>query len=295
MNNNLFSELQDLGFDDIEEIDLFNKEKQEEIEAEKQEQNCEEKEKSLIYNREITCPVCETKFRVKSVKKSGYKSIKRDSDSFIHYNSINPYFYDVWICDNCGYASMESDFFKIKHYQIPLIIEKITPKWLKKPYPEIYDVNIAIERYKFALLNYFYMDAAASKKAMTCLKIAWMYRLQQDLEKEMVFLTQAIEGFEVAYYNEDFPIYKIDEFSMLYLIGELNRRIGNNESALSWFSQVIIAVNAPHKIKEKTRDQKALISDIQSDTNKLQQAEDLKNEEELSSKNQGIFSRFFKK
>jgi uncharacterized protein (DUF2225 family) len=295
MHNDLFSDLQDLGFDDIEEIDLFNKEKLEELKKEKEMPNNNEKEKTLLYDREILCPVCNLKFKVKSVKKEGYNSIRRDSDSFIHYQSINPYFYDVWICDNCGYSAMESDFFKIKSYQIPLIIEKITPKWLKKTYPETYDVTIAIERYKFSLLNYFYMDVPASRKAMNCLKIAWMYRMINDSEKEIAFLKQAIAGFEVAYFNEAFPIYKIDKFSMLYLLGELNRRIGDYEKALSWFSQVIISIHAPQKIKEKTRDQRDLIDAAQAAQKKVQLMEKLSKEAEQHPKKEKFFDRFFKK
>jgi uncharacterized protein (DUF2225 family) len=295
MDKDLFSDIQSLGFDNVEEIDLFNKIKKEDIKIEKEIVSDVETEKSLLYDREVICPVCSNKFKVKTIKKGGYRPQSRDSDSFVHYDFVNPYFYDVWVCGDCGYSAMESDFLKIKSYQIPLVVEKVSPKWQGKTYPETYDVNTAIERYKIALLNYFYIDALASKKAMTCLRLAWMYRIIKDDAKEIAFIKQAIEGFEVAYFNEDFPIYKIDKFSMLYLLGELNRRIGNNDKALSWFSQVITALNAPQKLKDKTRDQKELIDEAQKNIKKEAPIEETSNAKNIPIKKEGFFSKFLKK
>lgn len=42
----------------------------------------------------------------------------------------------------------------------------------------------------------------------------------------------------------------------MYLIGELNRRIGENTIALRWFSEVITSIGAPQKVKEMARDSK---------------------------------------
>lgn len=294
MIKNLFSELQDLGFDDIGDLNLFNKEQNENNKNTNIEINNEEREKALLYEREITCPVCETHFKAKTVKKEGYKAQHRDSDSFIHYLNVNPYFYDVLICNKCGYAAMESDFYKLKSHQIPSIKENITPKWQGKVYPELYDVNIAIERYKMALLNSVYINAVASRKAMTCLRLGWMYRILEDEDKELAFLQQAAEGFEAAYFDESFPIYKMDKFSVIYLLGELYRRIGNFEKAMSWFSQVILPVEAPPKLKEKARDQKDLIDaalKAQKKANSTEEAAD----PEGSTKKEGFFSKFFKK
>lgn len=294
MNKDLFSDLEDLGFDDIENIDLFNDKKEEKKANEEEiEENSIDKEKASLYDREATCPVCNLNFKVKAVKKGSFKPVKRDSDSFVYYSGINPYFYDVWLCNNCGYTAMEADFLKIKPSQIPLISENISVKWQGKLYPDTYDVNVAIERYKLALLNYFYMKAPASKKAMTCLKLAWMYRIQEDKEKELAFIKQAIEGFESAYSNEAFPIYKMDKFSVLYILGELNRRAGDYDKAISWFSQIIITPGAPQRVKEKARDQRDLINEALAAAKKADQVEEIPDDN--SSKKEGFFSKFFKK
>ncbi|MCY6483200.1 DUF2225 domain-containing protein [Clostridium aestuarii] len=260
MSKDIFSGLDDLGFDDIDNLKLYaNKKKQTTTTSVRE--NHTEKIEIYLYDKKVTCPVCENNFKVKAVKTSSYKMKEKDSDFFIRYEKINPYFYDVWVCNSCGYAAMKSDFLKIRKYQVDLIKENITPKWKGKEYKVPYDINTAIERYKLSLLNYYYMDSKASKKAMNCLKLAWMCRLTRDSKNEQDYLKQALKGFNDSYFNEDFPIYGMNKFTNMYLIGELNRRIGNKEEALLWFSKVITTPNINKRLKELARDQKDLIKE----------------------------------
>jgi uncharacterized protein (DUF2225 family) len=302
MDEELFSGLADLGFNNIEEIDLFKK-AEDEVEAIDTEIiSDEDRERSLLYDREIVCPVCQRKFPIKTIKKSSNKAIKRESDFYVHYNLINPYFYEVLLCNHCGYAALSTDFPKIRPGQADLVRKKVTPKWQNKSYPDIYDVNIAIERYKLALLNYFYTEDVASKKAMTCLKIAWMYRLLKDKQNEQTFLKQAIEGFEHAYTEEKFPFYEMNEFMVQYLIGEMHRRTGNDDKALSWFGKVITSFNAKQNIKDKARDQRDLILETRKQAEHAQGMEAANVAGDAASitdteagKKSGFFSKFFGK
>lgn len=294
MDEKIFSGLENLGFEDITDLNLYKKKNTEKTEKDV-EKDSEDKEKNLLYDATVTCPVCGTTFKARAVKTSSYRVSKKDSDFFIRYSLINPYFYDVWLCNSCGFAAMKRDFYKIKSYQCEAIREKIIPKWKGKSYPEIYDVNIAIERYKLALLNACVIEAKSSQKAMICLKIAWMYRLIEDSTNELVFLKQALEGFNDAYFNEDFPLYEMDKFVSMYLLGELSRRVGKDEEAMQWFSKLITAPNAPQKIKEMARDQKDLIKDNEKDI--LNDNEDREYNEDVENntpEKKGFFSKFFK-
>lgn len=214
---------------------------------------------NLLYDKTVKCPICDHEFKVRAVRSSSYRIEKKDSDFFIHYTRINPYFYDVWLCNSCGYAAMKSDFSSIRSSKKELILVSISTKWHPKEYPNIYDEKIAIERYKLALINYTVINSESYKKAMNCLKIAWMYRLCGLVENENTYINNAIEGFSHAYYNEDFPMYGMDRFTVMYLIGELNRRIGNPDEALTWLGNVLISSMASQKIKDLSRTQKDLI------------------------------------
>lgn len=290
--DNIFSGLEHLGFDEIDNLELYNNagNKEEEKKDQPSKVNEAEKQKSLLYDRELTCPVCQNVFKARAVKTSAARMLKKDSDFFIRYGNIDPYFYDVWLCNICGYASMKRDFDKIRSHQIEKIQKNISFKWRGRNYSDIYDVNVAIERFKLSLLNYCVMDARSSSKAMNCLKIAWMYRLLEDFENELTFIKQALEGFNDAYYNEDFPIYGMDRYTTLYLIGELNRRIGDTGQAMIWFSKVITTPNIPQKLKELARDQKDLIKEA---SEQLKETLEIESEPEKTPK-KGFLSRFFK-
>ncbi|NSB12657.1 DUF2225 domain-containing protein [Clostridium beijerinckii] len=212
-----------------------------------------------LFDKQIVCPVCNSHFKAKTVKSKSPRVISKDSDFFIRYSVVNPYFYDVLICNSCGYAAMRSDFEKLKLHKKELVLSNVTPKWKPREYPHILDEKLAIERYKLALLNAMLIDLPNSAKGMISLKIAWMHRLLDNNIQETLFLKQALEGFNTAYMTEIFPIYGLQRDSLMYLLGELNRRLGNNQDALQWYSKTIVNTNSSYKIKEMARVGKDLI------------------------------------
>ena len=214
-----------------------------------------------LFDKQIICPVCNSHFKTKTVKSKSPRVISKDSDFFIRYSGVNPYFYDVLLCNSCGYAALRSDFDNIKTYKKELVFSNVTPKWKPREYPDILDEKLAIERYKLALLNALLLNLADSTKAMISLKIAWMHRLLNNTEQEKVFLGQALDGFNNAYIYEVFPIYGLQRDSLMYLLGELNRKSGNYSEALQWFSKTIVSVNSSYKVKELARIGKDLIKD----------------------------------
>ena len=187
---------------------------------------------------------------------------------------------------------MKSDFEKIRKREIDIIAKEISPKWSSRNYPKIFNVDIAIERFKLSLLNNCMIGSKSSRIAMNCLKLAWMYRLLGDVDLEQSFLKQALIGFNEAYFKEDFPLYGMDRFTTMYLIGELHRRTGNDTEALLQFSNVITNPSASRKLKDLAITQKDLIRA------KKESEEDSEEEEEdnvtENKEKKGLFSRFFK-
>ncbi|MDT8719025.1 DUF2225 domain-containing protein [Clostridium sp. 19966] len=281
----IFSGIEHLGFDNVKEVNLY-KEKEEIKKEIKIDETA--KDLSLLYDKELICPVCGHRFKAKCVKINSYRVEGKESDFHILYSRINPYFYDVWICDSCGYAAIKKDFLAIREYQLNKVKENVTKKWRGRTYPKIYDLDIAIERYKLSLFNYMVIESKSSSKAMNCLKLSWMYRLKNDVENENLFLKQALDGLNNAYYNEDFPIYGMDRFTTMYLIGELYRRLENYDDATLWFSNVVTGKGSSPKLKEMTRAQRDL---IKKEVEQPQEEEAVNNE----SKKGGIFKFFLRK
>ena len=206
-----------------------------------------------LFDKSIKCPVCESNFKAPTVKAKTYRIDSKDSDFFIRYRISNPYFYEVLLCPVCGYAALRTDFDKIKKHQIKLIQERLSSKWVPRNFDLPFNEKTAIERFKLALLNTILMEGTSSTKAIITLRIAWMYRLLNDNENEKIFLSESLKDFNDTYTNEYLPVYGLDRFSIMYLIGELNRLLGDNETALKCYSQSLTSIGSPQKIKELAR------------------------------------------
>ncbi|MDK2934847.1 MAG: uncharacterized protein PWQ67_2733 [Clostridia bacterium] len=254
----VFEDLKDLGFDNLTDISIYNAE--DKIDKNKKNMNSMEgREENYLFDRKLKCPVCESNITVRAVKSSSIRIISRDTDFMIYYKDPNPLFYDAWVCTQCGYSAISSQFYNISEAQKKVVREKVCSKWKQKSYGHVYTIDTAIERYKLALLTSVVKNTKTSERALMCIKLAWLYRLKKDSENENKFLSLALQGFINAFEKEQFPISGMDQASLTYLIGELYRRLGDNDHALLWFSKVFSTNMAKSKIKEMAREQKYLI------------------------------------
>lgn len=215
-----------------------------------------------LYEKSIVCPVCSKPSAMTKVKSRGCKVLERESDFFVKYEDLNPLMYEVWVCENCGYAALQDKFENISKIDSKAIAENISKKWKKRSYNGERSIDTAIETFKLALLNLQVRKAKSSEIAKVCLRLAWLYRLKKD-ENEKNFLKFALKGYNEAFEHENFPIDKFDEFTCMYMIGELNRRLGNIDEATKWFSRIISSPEARKNnlLMNMTRDQFQLTKD----------------------------------
>jgi len=215
-----------------------------------------------LYNKDVTCPVCKKKISITKVKSKACRVSSRDTDFCVYYEGLNPLWYEVWVCENCGYASQADKFEEIADRDAKALLEKLAPKWKKRSYSGERDIDNAIETFKLLLYNLQLRKAESSDYAKVCIRIAWLYRLKKD-EKEKEFIGHALKYYREAYEKERFPIDKLDENTCLYMIGELNRRVGNYEEAVKWLSRLISSPDARRNpaLIETAREQYQLVKD----------------------------------
>lgn len=216
-------------------------------------------EGDYLYDKKVVCPLCHNTINVKAVRNSRLRLVKRDTDSMPVYQDINPLFYDVWLCNHCGYARLQNQFASlISPAEATLIRQNVTSKWQPRDYPSTYGPEIAIERYKLALYNAMVREAKSSEMGMLYLKLAWIYRSLNDQANEITCMQQACHYLEKAFQDEEPPVLGMDSATHMYLIGELHRRLGNFDKALRWFGEVLLSSKASKSVKDKARDQKDL-------------------------------------
>lgn len=216
----------------------------------------------LLYNKKIMCPVCNREIEVTKVKTKACKVKSRDTDMCVHYENINILFYDVWVCENCGYAALQDKFEGLFTRDIQAIKDKISSHWNKRSFAGERDANKAIEAFKLALLNLKIRNAKSSELAKICIRIGWLYRAKED-PKEIEFLNFALTAYNDAYQKERFPLDKLDEITCMYIIAELFRRVGKLNEAILWFSRIVSSAEARRnpKLIDMARDQYQLAKD----------------------------------
>lgn len=202
-----------------------------------------------LYDKEITCPVCEKKYKTKKVKSAAVKLDKKDSDFCMHFKGANPLFYSAYVCPHCGYSSTEKNFEKITLAQKGLVDAAISSKWKGKDYGGERSFDETIEVHKLIMLNYKVMGYPDSEMAKLCLKFAWFYRYQNDEETEISYLRNSLMYFEKAYYSERLDEDPDNELNILYLMGDINKRLGEYTKAISWFQ---MALQHEHLANTKT-------------------------------------------
>lgn len=272
---NIFAGLESFGLKGTNKVDVFQ-EKTDDKTQEKGENKDHKKEvteEDLLFEKSYTCPVCDNEFKSKMVRTGKVRLAGADTDLRPKYMGVDALKYDAVLCPKCGYAALNRYFNFIMARQAANIKEQISKTFsYEEKEDKVYSYDDAIMRHKLALLNTVVKNGKNSERAYTCLKLAWLYRgkremllQQEEYDKDEVMelaaeekelLTNAYEGFESAFSKEDFPMCGMDQYTLLYLLAELARRIGDNEAAARHVSKVLVGKNVQKRIKDKAVDLK---------------------------------------
>jgi hypothetical protein len=194
-----------------------------------------------FYEKKITCVFCGTQFTTLRVRSRFAIPYQIDSDFCPHYRTgnYNPHFYFVSVCPECGFAFSEefSDKFPLNSKEIIRI--QITGHWIKRNFGSERDINQALESYKLAILAGSLKKEKNAVMAGLCLRLAWLYRTENNSEQEKRFLGLALKAYEESFVASDFVGTSMTELKVMFMIGELSRRVGDYKKAVSYFSKII--------------------------------------------------------
>ena len=273
----LLSGLGDLGLDFLEKSDVFAEDEKKKEKSQEQQAKAAPvvKETDLIYDKEYVCPVCDKKFTAKIMKTGKAKLVATDFDLKPTYEGIEAGKYDVLLCGRCGYAALGQYFPTILPAQAKMIKENISKNVRLNYYnDETYSFDQALERYKLALANAVVKKAKISEKSYICMKTAWVLRGYQDALKskgeeeakitslkaqEEEYLKNAYTGFLEAVQKEPFPICRMDQTTMDYLLAQLSFHFGEYDISARMVQSILANPGTPARIKDKARDLKEAI------------------------------------
>ncbi|UFJ43324.1 DUF2225 domain-containing protein [Brevibacillus humidisoli] len=197
----------------------------------------------LLYDKTVTCLYCDHTFPTKKVRQGMQAAISRDTDFCTYYKEqqCNPILYTVSVCPQCGFSFTEHFSTTLTPQARELVKQQIAAKWQKKQFGSLRSIKTATAAYKLALHAAVLTDQPHSIKAGLCLRLSWLYRFLQDEAEEQRFIQFAAEEYERSYEHSDYVVgdKEMSEVRMLYLIGELKRRIGSLDDAVRYFSKVV--------------------------------------------------------
>lgn len=189
-----------------------------------------------LFQVSVDCAYCQTSFQTSRVRPSFKKATQTDTDFCIHYKDVNPDFYVVRLCPQCGYAGTENCSPQFTPAQRDLFKEKVSNHWNHKDYGGERNWDDALHTYKLALLCAQIKSEKERVVAGLLHHIAWLYRYKNDEEQEQRFLQFALEAYTSVFETE---ATEVNNARLMYLLGELNRRIGRYAEAVKWFGRVI--------------------------------------------------------
>lgn len=193
---------------------------------------------NVLYQVEKNCPVCKQSFAVTKVR-TRLSMIKQDSDFCTYYKDVNPYYYDIWVCPHCGYAAQDTYFSELPVAGENKIRQFLAARTVNVNFGGERSREQAIATYKLAIFFGELISVAISRLATMYLKLAWLYREGEQQDEEKRSLVKARENYEQALLRERLPIGNMTEVSLEYLIGELYRRSGEPDKALSYLGKVV--------------------------------------------------------
>lgn len=191
-----------------------------------------------IYTVEKECPICKKQITVTKVR-SRLTMVKQDSDFCTYYREINPSYYNVWVCNQCGYAAQDTTFSELSTAAEDKIRKFLTGRQVNVNYSGTRTRDQAIATYKLAIFFAELIAAQHSRLAALYIRLAWLYREGEQHQEEQLAMNKAREHYEQTLLRERFPIGNMSQITVEYLIGELLRRTGKLDIALSYLGKVV--------------------------------------------------------
>ena len=191
-----------------------------------------------LYQVEKTCPICEQNFKLTKTR-GQIVAESTDTDFCTHFKDLNPYYYTIWVCPNCGFAAHEERFFTLLEGARQNLKTFLTGREVKLDLSGARSWEQAVTSYKLAIYYAGMVGLPASHIASLELRLAWLYREKAMVAEEMAVLDRAVKNYEAAFMREQTPIGTLTEVTLSYIIGELLRRVGRYDEALSYLGRVV--------------------------------------------------------
>lgn len=229
---------------------------------------------SSLFDRNYECPACGNKFSSKQVRTSAIRTKARQKDFHATFHGENPTYYGVICCPACGFAKFEKDFqLGLNLKEVKIIETVVKANWNIQDFTGGRDADAAIRVHKIALVSYKVLGEDPSTMAKLYLRLAWFNREMGNTSEESKYVELALQAFVASYETEKFEEAPEKELEVIYLIGELNRQLGNYKEAIRWFDMTVRheLIYKNRLLKQYAKDQWALSAEEYAERKRINQ------------------------
>ncbi len=197
---------------------------------------------NALFEQKKVCPICEKTFNFTRVRSSACYVVKRESDFNVIYRDINPVHYTVIICPHCQYAATEKTFFEPPRPAEMDRLKKGLPI-LKSEEPDFSGERtpqLALRTFELAIRTAQIRKGSPGMMASLFLRAAWICREMEKPEQELQYMSEALKYYKESFEKEVGSASRLSDVRLMYIIGELNQRLGNLDEAINWFSRAVM-------------------------------------------------------
>lgn len=189
-----------------------------------------------LYKVKAVCMYCEKEFETSRVRSSFKKAAGTETDFYVRYKDANPDYYVVTVCPFCGFASTENFSPGLSAAHRQQFEQKVGHNWTPHDYGGERNWDEALQTYQLALICAQVKQEKDRVLAGLLHHIAWLHREAGNSVQEQRFLQFALQSYVSVYEREGISV---NNARLMYLLGELNRRLGFYNEAVMWFARVV--------------------------------------------------------
>ncbi|WP_026830129.1 DUF2225 domain-containing protein [Exiguobacterium antarcticum] len=208
-----------------------------------------------LYMKKCRCPYCLKETATKRVLSRHIRVDKTDRDGMIHYKGSNVYYYEPVQCTHCRFLFHDT-FGKLTTDVRETIATTILPSLPVLPFASTErTADQALQLYKLCLYTAQITRQKDAIQAMLGVRIAWLYRLLENREQELLWTERTVLKYEALYAAYLDPIQAgIPEETLLLRLADLYAVLDRTADARKWYSVIFQSTDVSERIKKEARE-----------------------------------------
>ena len=199
-----------------------------------------------LYEKEIECPVCSHKMKIKKIRNSRLRIEDIREDLRPLYKNFKLYNYSILSCSNCFFTARRKDFYDFSkkrkkkiNNSFKSLVKAELGKNFKIEYDEPRNINQVLDAHYLALKLYNYTDFYTDKKAFLWRELSWIYEdLNENKLSEKASLN-ALADLEKFYFRDDTKSSKKESNNISLLLAVLYYKHQQIQKALPLLDDLI--------------------------------------------------------